>query len=71
LFRFDESLWRRYDLSNRKINAEILIKLLNRGVKIFGLARTEIHKSTKKYISYQQNKQLNTLSAQLDFHLNM
>ena len=38
----DESLWRRYDLSNRPVNGEILIRLLNRGVKIFGLGRSEV-----------------------------
>lgn len=40
--RFDESLWTRYDLSNKTIYSEILIKLLNRGVRIFGLCRTEV-----------------------------
>ncbi len=41
--RSNESLWRYYDLSNRTVNAETLIKLLNRGLKTFCLARSEVN----------------------------
>ena len=39
---FDESLWNRFDLSDKIVYSEILIKLLNRGIKIFGLGRVEV-----------------------------
>jgi len=45
---FDESLWNRFDLSDKIVYSEILIKLLNRGIKIFGLGRAEV----KKYFKY-------------------
>ncbi len=42
---YDESLWRAFDLSNRIVNTEMLINLGNRGVKILGLANTDVNEN--------------------------
>lgn len=38
-----ESLWDQFDLSNKLVPADILIQLLNKGVRIFKLGRAEVN----------------------------
>jgi len=67
---FDQTLWRRHDLANKIVNAEMLIKLLNRGIQIFGLGRSDLRKSSRKRIVQGGNLILTDLASQIDFHLN-
>ncbi len=38
----DESLWHGFDLTGRTVNAVALLNFLNRGVRVLGLAQTEV-----------------------------
>ena len=38
----DGALWRRFDLANGIIMSDVLIRFLNRGVRLLGLCRSEV-----------------------------
>lgn len=63
-----ESLWDQFDLSNKTVPADILIQLLNKGVRIFKLGRAEIRRSLKKSFN-QQAASKSSLAYQLDCYL--
>ena len=66
LFRFDETLWKYYDLSNKIVHGEKLVKLLNIGVKLFSLQQAELRKSKKKFFNPSETT---SLATQIDTHL--
>ncbi|CAF0904247.1 unnamed protein product [Brachionus calyciflorus] len=64
----DEFLWISFDLSYRINHAETVMKLLNLGVKMLALGHSDIRKSTKKYVT-QNDENLRNLNAQFNKYL--